>query len=141
MFLDFEAGGDVPQGFHVCIVGAGIVGLTAAWRLRRSGIRILVVEGGGLTDEQRSQAIYSDVEFVNRLNVGVANRFRTYGGNGSRWGGQLLPLADWEFLPKGALRNNAWPLQAQMLAPYFAEAQAMLGVQDAPFDASCYDLR
>jgi choline dehydrogenase-like flavoprotein len=141
MFLDFEAGGDVPQGFHVCIVGAGIVGLTAAWRLRRSGIRILVVEGGGLTDEQRSQAIYSDVEFVNRLNVGVANRFRTYGGNGSRWGGQLLPLADWEFLPRGALRKNAWPLQGQMLAPYFAEAQAMLGVQDAPFDASCYDLR
>lgn len=137
MFVDFETENDIPQGFDVCIVGAGIAGLTCAWFLRGLGRKVLVVEAGGMADEERSQSLYDgEADFVAERNSGVADgRFRVYGGSGTRWGGQVLPLADAELAGHGPL-----PMSAEVLAPYTAKVQALLGLGSAPFDASCYAL-
>ncbi|MCH8986080.1 MAG: FAD-dependent oxidoreductase, partial [Acidobacteria bacterium] len=38
---------DTPDTYDTIVIGGGISGLTAAWRLKRSGQRVLLVESGG----------------------------------------------------------------------------------------------
>jgi FAD binding domain len=141
MFVDFETENDIPQAFDVCIVGAGIAGLTCAWSPRGFGLRVLVVEAGGMSNEAQSQSLYdAEADFVTDRNSGVANgRFRVFGGSGTRWGGQLLPLADGELSGHG-VNGSASPMSTEALAPYITRVQELLGLGSAPFDASCYAL-
>jgi choline dehydrogenase-like flavoprotein len=137
MFLDFEKAAELTPHPDICVIGAGIAGLTLAWELRHSGLKIVVVEGGGLSDEARSQALYdTGVEFVGQANGGVSNgRFRVYGGSGTRWGGQLIPLADYEMAPRAAVIGSGWPIPPAALKPYFNRLDAMLGLKQTSFEA------
>ena len=139
MFLDFESDAELPQAFDICVVGGGVVGLVTAWALVQSQLRILVIEAGGLCDELRSQSLYDISEFTGLKNSGVADgRFRVYGGTGTRWNGQLLPLAPAEFAQRELTNNAAWPVEPHELEPYFEKIGELLGLGDTPFDASCY---
>jgi choline dehydrogenase-like flavoprotein len=142
MFVDLETEDDIPQGFDACIVGAGIAGLTCASSLQGFGWKVLVVEAGGMEDEARSQSLYdAEADFVVERNTGVADgRFRVYGGSGTRWGGQVLPLADAELSVTTGDGGNPSPMSAEALAPHTAKIEKMLGLGSAPFDASCYAL-
>ena len=141
MFLDFESDAELPQAFDICVVGGGVVGLVTAWALVQSQLRILVIEAGGLCDELRSQSLYDTAEFTGLKNNGVADgRFRVYGGNGTRWNGQLLPLAPAEFTQRELINDAAWPIKPHELEPYFEKIGEMLGLGDTPFDARCYKI-
>jgi choline dehydrogenase-like flavoprotein len=142
MFLDFENCGAIPDGFDVCIVGAGVAGLTAAWALTQSGARVLIIEAGGFGDEERSQSLFdTEVEFVAEQNLGVTARFRTFGGNGTRWGGQLIPLTEGELGPRPVIGHEGWPIDSRSLSRHLAKALEMVEIRDAIFDASCYQAR
>ena len=95
-----------------------------------------------MEDEARSQSLYdAEADFVAERNSGVADgRFRVYGGSGTRWGGQVLPLADVELSGVAIDGGNPSPLSPEALAPHTAKVQTMLGLGSAPFDASCYAL-
>jgi len=140
MFIDFEKATELPPLSDICIVGAGIAGLTIAWALRHSGLKVVVIEGGGMTDEARSQSLYeSGVEFTSQENSGVANgRFRVFGGSGTRWGGQLIPPTDYELAPRTAVNGIGWPIAPTALTPYFDRLDTMLGLKKTTFDAGCY---
>jgi choline dehydrogenase-like flavoprotein len=142
MFLDFESCGAIPEGFDVCVVGAGVAGLTATWALSQSGARVLLLEAGGFADEERSQSLFdTEVEFVDEQNLGAAARFRIFGGNGTRWGGQLIPLAEREFEPRPAIGHLGWPIDARSLTRYLKKALEMVEIRDATFDVGCYQVR
>ena len=140
MFIDFEKATEIPPPPDICIIGAGIAGLTIAWALRQSGLKVVLIEGGGMADEARSQSLYdTSVEFADQVNNGVSNgRFRVFGGSGTRWGGQLIPPADYELAPRAAVNGIVWPITPAALKPYFDRLDAMLGLKQTTFDASSY---
>ena len=71
----------------VVIVGAGVAGLVLADALRGSGMSVDVLEAGGASLEQESQALY-EAEMVGVPHLGTnEGRFRVYGGSSIRWGG------------------------------------------------------
>ena len=49
-----------PPGFlaDICIVGAGAAGITLGVEFARRGKKVLLLEGGGTTREDSSQALY-----------------------------------------------------------------------------------
>jgi choline dehydrogenase-like flavoprotein len=91
-----------------------------------------------MTDEARSQSLYdTGVEFTEQVNTGVSNgRFRVFGGSGTRWGGQLIPLAEHEFAPRAATNGIGWPIAPRTLTPYLDRLDVMLDLKQTNFDVS-----
>ena len=60
MIFDLNAvsPGEVRRGYDVCIVGAGVAGITLATELAARGQRVLLLEAGGLEFTENSQNVY-----------------------------------------------------------------------------------
>jgi choline dehydrogenase-like flavoprotein len=130
-----------PRTFHsdVCILGAGIAGLTVASRLAARGLKVHLLEAGGLTLEPRSQALYA-VEHAHTPHAGATQgRFRLFGGSSTRWGGQLLPYTPDVFRPEPGMPSAPWPISSEDIELWYPEVLRIMGLPPRaaalPFDA------
>ena len=113
---------------QVCVVGAGIAGLVLARKLALAGVDVVVLEAGGHSIEESGQRLFAEAELKGQAHVGTTEgRFRVFGGTSLRWGGQVLSMAR---------DADAWPVGAEELRPFVAEAEGLLGVGTLPFEAS-----
>ena len=114
---------------QVCIVGAGIAGLTLAERLGRQGIDVVLLEAGGSSLDAAGEAMFAAAKLKGQPHLGTKNgRFRVYGGSSLRWGGQLLRLP--------SVHDAGCPIPNEELVPFIAEAERLLGVDALPYDAA-----
>jgi choline dehydrogenase-like flavoprotein len=133
MLIDLERGelGTDAVRSRVCIVGAGIAGLTLAHKFSALGIDTVLLEAGGEAIDERSQSFFSGALLAGQPHLGTTEgRFRVLGGSSLRWGGQLQPLS-----PEP---DPAWPISPDDLAPFAAEAERLLGVDDLPYPAPAF---
>jgi choline dehydrogenase-like flavoprotein len=115
---------------QVCVVGAGIAGLVLAWTLVRRGFDVVVLEAGGRSIDAGGQRLIAAAGLRGEPHVGTRQgRFRVFGGSSLRWGGQLLAM------PRDAA---AWPVGAEELTPFVAEAERLMEVDALPFDADAF---
>jgi len=111
----------------VCLVGAGAAGITIAKELDGSGLRVCLVEGGGMQYEYfESQTLYQGV------NTGVpvsleGGRLRYFGGSTNHWGGRCAPLDDIDFRRRDWIAHSGWPIDRAELDPYYLRAQQISG--------------
>ena len=129
---------DLPHGSllqaDVCIVGGGIAGLLLAHALLDSQSQILLLESGGLGDEQATQAL-TDAEISGWPYKATRDgRFRVLGGSSTRWGGQLLPLTPNDFARRPHVPGSGWPIDGTALEPYLQRIEALMGVNHLPYD-------
>ena len=99
---------------QVCIIGAGIAGLTLAHKLVEQGIDILLLEAGGHTPDADLPVDLLGQPYA----AATHDRVHAFGGSSLLWGGQLLP-----------------PAQAGNLTPHLAAAERLLGVNTLPYAA------
>ncbi|HEX4155583.1 MAG TPA: GMC family oxidoreductase [Acidobacteriaceae bacterium] len=115
-----------PLRAHVCIIGTGIAGLTLAHKLTQFGADVLLLEAGGRT---KSTSPANEVIQRGYPHPGTSeSRVQALGGTSLTWGGQLLPLP----------QDSNWPIPTAELAPFTAEAEHLLGVDDLPYDAPAF---
>jgi len=128
-----ERNSPVPEDLlraEICIIGAGIAGLTLAHRLLQLGHNILIVEAGGhapSSSESADEILQSGEPHPG----GAEPRIHAVGGTSLTWGGQLLPLPS----------ESTWPILAGDLGPFNAEAERIFGVDDLPYDAPAFFTR
>jgi choline dehydrogenase-like flavoprotein len=132
--LEQEAAGKSYTS-QVCVLGAGIAGLVLAHKLAGLGVKVHLLEAGGLELEERSQRLY-EAEMAGDAHAGAREgRFRVFGGSSTRWGGQLLPYTQDVFSPAAAMPSRAWPIGADAIEKYYPEVLEIMGADALPFGA------
>jgi choline dehydrogenase-like flavoprotein len=112
----------------ICIAGAGAAGITLAVEFARNGKKVLLLEGGGATREDSSQAIY-DSEIVGLPHRGIhTGRIRVKGGTTVRWGGQILELDALDFTPRPGIPDSGWPFPKTELTSFYERALQLEGL-------------
>lgn len=135
MLLDFaESGQDLVLNADLCVVGGGAVGLTIARELSRSGLRICVLETGGLDRDPVADGLnYTTADGSPTLDF-QTTRPRVLGGSTAEWGGMCCPLDECDFETRPTLPLHSWPISLAELQPYYERAHTALGLGPAYFD-------
>ena len=127
--------------YDVIIVGSGPGGGSVAWRLARTGKRVLVVERGGYLPRERENWDTDEVFRKGRYQAdetwtsASGDRFKPglhywVGGNSKVYGGVLLRLRETDF---EAVRHAdgvapEWPLKYDAFEPYYQAAEDLFQV-------------
>lgn len=126
----------VPSGSTIetdlAIIGGGPAGITLALALAGKSFRILILESGGTSYDDRTQSLYDGIETGVRYTPLNATRQRHLGGGTNHWGGWCRPLDKSDFEKRSWVPHSGWPFGREALEPYYARAAAL--VEAGPFD-------
>jgi choline dehydrogenase-like flavoprotein len=126
-----EAPDPLRIGADVCVVGGGPAGIAVALRLARGGVRVVLLESGGLTFDAQVQDLARAEMVGSRYYPVHETRVRALGGSTWSWGGICTPLDATAFETRPWVPNGGWPLTPEDLAPYLDEALELCGVTEA----------
>ena len=136
MILDFN---EVENGVNItadiCIIGAGAAGITIARSLIGTGLKVCLVESGGLEANAETQALYTgeDIGRPDRFTLDVS-RLRFFGGTTNHWGGWCGPLDELDFTARDWVPFSGWPITRRDLDPYYARAHEICLLDDYTYD-------
>jgi choline dehydrogenase-like flavoprotein len=126
--------------YDAIVVGSGAGGAAAAYRLALRGLQVVLLEKGSHLPVDGSTldihrvvhqgAFLSRERWVDGRGRAITPEERFNVGGKTKWyGAALVRMADREFLPDPAHQCFGWPLTAGELAPYYDEAERLLGVR------------
>jgi len=126
----------VPSGSTVetdlAIIGGGPAGISLALTLAGKPFRILILESGGTSYDDKTQSLYDGVETGVRYTPLNATRQRHLGGGTNHWGGWCRPLDKSDFEKRSWVPYSGWPFGLEALQPYYPRAAEL--VEAGPFD-------
>src|SRR5690242_5962634 len=126
--------------FDAIVLGSGAGGTAAAYRLALGGLRVALLEKGAHLPKDGStldiRRVVHGGEFLSRETWldGRGNRLTpeehfNVGGKTKWYGAALLRFGEHEFRADAAHGCVAWPVSIADMAPYYKEAERLLGVR------------
>ena len=127
----------------IVIVGSGMGGSTAAWALRASGLKVLVVERGDFMPEEAergsAEAVHIDKRYVNAEQWYDGSNGQPFapgvyywvGGNTKVYGAALprFRAEDFEAIVHEEGVSPAWPITYDELEPFYTAAEELFEVR------------
>jgi choline dehydrogenase-like flavoprotein len=123
----------------ICIVGAGVAGITLALELERHGIDTCLLESGGFRPDEETRDLYRGENVGLPYAFADGSRSRYLGGSSNCWGGWCRPLDPWDFEPRDWVPDSGWPFGLDELAPYYARTHALLKLGPNDFDPTFWE--
>ena len=125
VFIDAH---ELPGGTEIetdlCIVGAGAAGMVLAREFMNSGVRVAVMESGGIHFDPETQALYQGGLSGLRYGALDVERLRYFGGSTNHWAGFCTPFFAVDFEKREGLPYSGWPITLKELEPYYLRAAA-----------------
>lgn len=116
----------------VCVIGAGVAGVTVAQELAHAGKRVCLAESGGFEPDPAVQALYGMASIGYPQRPDFMSRARYFGGSCNLWAGRSMALAPLDLTERPWVPGGAWPIDYAELARYYPAAAAVLGLPHAP---------
>lgn len=119
---------------QICIIGSGPVGCAVALALADKGLKVTVIEAGGLGNNAREQRTFWSEHDRSPSQHPPLHlwRRRMLGGTSSCWGGRCLPLDPLDFEGPGA----SWPIDYATYLSLLPRAARFLEVGKPDFNAN-----
>ncbi len=127
---------DVQLDCDICVVGAGAAGISLALGLLGSGLRVVLIEAGGLKPDAKSQDFYEGEVMGAAHSPPHMYRQRRLGGSTTIWGGRCVPYDAEDFTRRDHVPLSGWPFGRESLIPFYQRAQRLLEVGDFDYAAS-----
>lgn len=132
------------ESYDAIVIGSGAGGAASAYRLVEAGLRVLLLEKGQQLPTDGSTLdvarVVRDGAFLSReaWRDGAGGVLRpeehfNVGGKTRWYGAALLRFGTNEFGADATLATEGWPFAPEALAPWYLEAERLLGVRT--FDA------
>lgn len=135
MFLDAR---EVDEGSvlssTVCIVGAGVAGITLALEFERQGIAALLLESGGHEPDDATRDLNRGENLGEKFAWADGARSRYLGGSSNCWGGWCAPLREHEMARRDWIPESGWPFERRTLDPYYRRAHPILNLGPYNYD-------
>jgi choline dehydrogenase-like flavoprotein len=126
---------DESRECDVAVIGAGVAGLITACELALKGTRVVLLESGGLTQEEEAHPYNRVVNTAQEYRGAEHGRFRCLGGTSTRWGGALIPFRAGDLARPGHNGGGAtWPIALDALLPHLPRAEAIFGLPPGPYE-------
>src|SRR5205823_6307548 len=112
-------------------------GLTLAHQLERAGLRVAVLESGGLDAEREPQALSGGRVCGDWIEPLEETRMRRLGGTANNWtvrlgfrrpGVYCVPLSPADFERRAWPPHSGWPFGYDEIEPYYRRAQTVFGI-------------
>jgi len=132
---------DTTLTTDICIMGAGVAGISMAKEFMSAGFKTVIIESGGLTPDKETQSLYWGE------NIGIpyypldTSRSRFFGGTSHFWhiklpekgmGVRLRPMDAIDFEYRDWVPYSGWPYPKSTLIPFYERAQQVC--QIGPFN-------
>ncbi|MBN9487730.1 MAG: GMC family oxidoreductase [Alphaproteobacteria bacterium] len=141
----------------ICIVGAGVAGISIAREFIGRSEKVVLLEGGGLefTKSLRNLPTVLRRHFLGEQaltrgrNAGEPyyplrfTRVRAFGGSSRAWherrGVHARPLDAVDFETRDGLPEHGWPIDRAQLIPYYERAQQVCGLGPFAYDTKTWE--
>ncbi len=141
----------VPEGetikTDVCIVGAGIAGITVAREFIAQPFRVCLLESGGFEPDRVTQSLYWGENVGHPYYPLDTHGTRCFGGTAHRWhaalgnfrlGVRLRPLDAIDFEKRDWVPYSGWPFSKDHLNPYYERAHKVLQIGPYAYDVESW---
>ena len=122
MIVDLNESPPEPSHFDICIIGAGVAGITIALELSKSNLKVALLEGGGTAYSTESQDLYKGFNIGKDYYSADTSRIRFLGGTSNHWGGNCRELQELDFKFREWVPNSGWPITKAELVKYYEKA-------------------
>ena len=120
----------------LAIIGGGPAGISLALALEGSGLKVLLLESGGMAFNAKDQSLYTGSQSGVPYTALDGGRLRFLGGSTNHWGGWCRPLDPIDFETRDWVPYSGWPFGRQEIEPYFARAQSLVEAGPWVYDAA-----
>lgn len=118
----------------VCIMGAGVAGITFALQFINTPYKIILLEGGGFNVDMEMQDLYRGKSIGQRYYPLHSARLHFFGGTSGHWGGFCSTLDPIDFEKRSWVPHSEWPIGFSELNKYYSEASGLVELPSGNFD-------
>ena len=115
----------------ICIIGAGVAGITLANELIGSGQEVCLVESGGMRLDEETQSLYQMESIGYPMRQNFMARARYFGGSSNLWAGRSMRLDPIDFERRDWVPHSGWPIGYEEVAGFYPRAERVLDLPDA----------
>jgi choline dehydrogenase-like flavoprotein len=112
----------------ICVIGAGVAGLTVAAELDGSRQSVCVVESGGFGPDEEIQGLYTLDVAGYPVRENFMSRARYFGGTSNLWAGRCMLLTSLDFRRRDWVPYSGWPIEFEEVNRYYPDAARLLGL-------------